>query len=171
MRATVAMRLSIATALGMACSQAGATTFDACVLENVKAAQTEEAVFAIKEACINQVSVLIPAFDLSFITGTLALGQVQFTNSPSVYINIRNNSAYTVTSLSIAIKTAGNEEHYYTINQFYDVLAAGVVISGYGKDRSLYMKIASFSTKYFYSPVSESLTLVSWRIVSAKGFI
>ena len=156
--------------LSMSSTAALAGPYTDCVLDNVKGALTDQAVYAIKEACLKKASQPLPLDVLPNVTGTLAIGRPNFSSLNALYITLRNSTQYTITFVEVSVNT-GSGVHFYQISRFDQVPGPGVISVGPPIDVTSVEKILPFSSSYFYYPADEAITKAEWNIVAASGFL
>jgi hypothetical protein len=156
-------------------SQAGASTFDQCVLERMRAVTSDKAAIAIKESCLRAAEVPLPPEAVNALsTGSLA----SYEQAPALeggaglYIVVNNQSAYVLTELTIEVSEKKNPtvQDRYKADRFWPVPHPHNSLVGPYPDPIDNETIRSGMREIFVRIGKWDQSSV-WSIVAAKGFL
>jgi hypothetical protein len=155
--------------------QVGANALDDCVLKNMPGVTSDVAAKAIKEACLRKNSVQLDEAELSglrIVSG--GYGPFSFLNVPGFSVEVKNDTGYIVTEITLAISIAGAAAEQFRIDNF-DYQEPGTVRTGLVPDPTVLMRIdPGRSRKFQFSadrPEIDKKKKWSWMLVAAKGIV
>src|SRR5262249_45151116 len=131
--------------------------YDTCVLEHMQGETSDQAAFAVKEACIHASERQLPDEALQ----TLMTSRATFSEAPvgwgdsGLYITINNNSGYTLTELVVEIVNKKTEDsERYVVRSFPNV-HPGEIVSGLPSDRTVWEMIKP-GLAHFFLPIRQT---------------
>jgi hypothetical protein len=154
-------------------------SFSGCVIENMKGITSNLAAESVKEACLRKVSVELNIND--WPKTTAGYGQIHGYVREQIfglYVNVTNNSQYTITEMTIEIMDRKTKEkNVYAARLFLSPLPAGTILAGQPPDKTVLMQMPP-GTHTFTLKTTEAVNdpnkffeQYGWDIVSIKGFL
>lgn len=152
--------------------------YDDRVLSNLRNSNSDLIAESLKEACLRNVSVVIPNIDFSDSKAYYGQLYGEITAKYGLYLNINNLTGYTITELVISItEKKTNSSNFYTVTQFQPPVGQGVLISGQPKDITK-IEMLTPGMHQFTLPLVEYearqtafFNRYQWGVASAKGFL
>jgi len=138
-----------------------ANPFDDCVLEGMKGVTSDLAAKSIKVACLRKSSVEIPADSLTKLVGTANYGD--FGRGTGFVMHIDNQLEYVITEITIRLKIGKEADKLVRNEEFYELPARGVVVTGLPPDPTTGMMIKPFTQCDYWIPMQTSIDLNTKR--------
>jgi hypothetical protein len=164
--------IALLALLGAPCK---ANPLDDCTLKNMAGVTSDAAAKFVRQACLGQISALVPPDQLSLLHATAGMGAAQFDQSNHLYVTVENNSTYAITEMMVRVSTDKGANDYEVTN-FYQPpnLPVGGYVTGLPPDPATYLQIKPFSTVTFSFAIREPNLPKGkwgWDVLSAKGYL
>jgi hypothetical protein len=165
-------KLAIALAAGLVCSAAKATTFDDCVLENMRGVTSDLAAKSIKVSCLRKSSVPLPDEDLAKLVSQAQYASLGEKEGTGFWISVDNRTDYVITEITIKVSVKGGPAEIFRTDDFW-YPTPGVIYTSLPPDPTHSMQIKPFSKTVYQVRAKLDMDVrkpeFKWGIQSAKG--